>query len=97
MLGISPDDPNAQNAACDALGEICNIVAGYFKARIGLGDACHLSVPTIIVGQNYRFCSGKVGERLELALLYEGDILWATLEVEQAHVDGPKTLLRKHG
>jgi CheY-specific phosphatase CheX len=83
MLGISPDDPNAQRAACDALGEICNIVAGYFKARIGLGDACQLSVPTIIVGQDYKFYSGRTYERMELPLLYEGETLWTTLEIAQ--------------
>lgn len=82
MLGIAPDSPDSQTAACDALGEICNIVAGYFKARIGLGDACMLSVPTIIVGQDYHFHSHAY-ERLELALLFEGEVLSATLEVAQ--------------
>jgi len=52
MLGIPPDDPDSRKASADALGEICNIIAGYFKAKVGLGDACQLSVPTIIVGQN---------------------------------------------
>ena len=83
MLGISPEDPSAEKAARDALGEICNIVAGYFKARIGLGDACMLSVPTIIVGHNYRFHSRAAYERPELPLLYEAEILWATLEIAQ--------------
>jgi CheY-specific phosphatase CheX len=83
MLGISAEDPNAQKGACDALGEICNIVAGYFKARIGLGDKCMLSVPTIIMGQDYRFHSRDSYERLELPLLYEGETVWATLEISQ--------------
>ena len=83
MLGIAPDDPNAQKAACYALGEICNIVAGYFKARIGLGDACKLSVPTIIAGQDYRLYSTAAYEQMELPLLYEGEVLWATLEIAQ--------------
>jgi CheY-specific phosphatase CheX len=83
MLGISPDDPNSQESACDALGEICNIVAGYFKAKVGLGDKCMLSVPTIIRGQDYTFHSEKRFERLELPLLWEGETLWATLEIAQ--------------
>lgn len=83
MLGISPDAPDAGSAAFDALGEICNIVAGYFKAKVGLGDACLLSVPTIITGQDYRFCSPQAYDRLELPILYEGDILRATLEIAQ--------------
>jgi chemotaxis protein CheX len=81
MLGIAPDAPDAEIAAFDALGEICNIVAGYFKAKVGLGDACMLSVPTIISGQDYRFCSPQAYERLELPILYERDVLRATLEI----------------
>jgi len=42
-----------------------------------------LSVPTIIVGQDYRFPSEKKFERLKLPLQWEGEILWATLEVAQ--------------
>jgi CheY-specific phosphatase CheX len=83
MLGISPDDPDGAKAACDAVGEVCNIVAGYFKARIGLGDACQLSVPTIIVGQDYHFHSPKAYERLEFSLLFEGETLGLALEIAQ--------------
>ena len=81
MLGILPDDPDSRKASADALGEICNIVAGYFKAKIGLGDACQLSVPTIIVGQNYKFHSARMFQKLELAVSYEGEQLLATLEL----------------
>jgi len=81
MLGIAADDPDSEKAACDALGEVCNIVAGYFKAKIGLGDACMLSVPTIIVGQDYRFHSEHVFERLEMRFQFEGETLGAALEI----------------
>lgn len=81
MLGISCDDPESRKASSDALGEICNIVAGYFKAKIGMGDACKLSVPTIIAGQNYKFHSPKMRHKLELAVWYEGEELLATLEI----------------
>jgi CheY-specific phosphatase CheX len=83
MLDISPEDSNAQKAACDALGEMCNILAGDFKARVGLGDKCMLSVPTIIVGRDYKFRSPKTYERLEVPLACEGETLWATLEIAQ--------------
>ena len=81
MLGISPDDSEARKASSDALGEICNIVAGNFKAKVGMGDACKLSVPTIIIGQNYRFHSAKMRKKLEIAVSYEGQELLATLEI----------------
>jgi CheY-specific phosphatase CheX len=82
MLGIGPESPDSEKAACDALGEICNIVAGYFKAKIGLGDACMLSVPTIITGEDYHFYSHSY-DRMEFPLIFEGETLWATLEVAQ--------------
>ena len=83
MLGSSPEDPDSQKAAYDALGEVCNMVAGYFKAKIGLGDACMLSVPTIIAGHDYHFHSGKTYERVEFPMLFEGETLWIALEIAQ--------------
>jgi len=42
MLGILPDDPDSRKASADALGEICNIVAGYFKAKsVWATPACY--------------------------------------------------------
>ena len=70
MLGVSLDDAAAQH--CDAVGEICNIVAGHFKSKIGLGDKCMLSTPTVITGRDYRVRSPAGGERLEIQLL-DGD------------------------
>jgi len=81
MLGIPSDDPDSRKASADALGEICNIVAGYFKAKAGMGDTCMLSVPTIIVGRDYKFHSARLFDKLELAVAYEGEQLLATLEI----------------
>ncbi len=81
MLGISPGDPDSSKAAADALGEICNIVAGYFKAKIGLGEACMLSVPTIITGRDYRFHSQNTYDDIKLNVIYEKHGLQAVLEI----------------
>ena len=40
-----------------------------------------LSVPTIIVGQDYKFHSARMFEKLELVVAYEGERLLATLEI----------------
>lgn len=67
-----------QSAACieqqsDALGEVCNMVAGNFKARIeGLGELCMLSVPTVITGQDYCLHSPADDDRLEVAMIFQG-------------------------
>jgi len=70
MLGVSPEEAAAQH--CDAVGEICNIVAGHFKAKIGLGDKCMLSVPTVITGRDYQLRPPARGERLAMQL-HDGD------------------------
>jgi len=81
MLAIPPDHPGSQKAACDALGEICNIVAGYFKARVGLGDACMISVPTIINGRDYIVRSKNKDDIVDVAASHNQQALLASLEI----------------
>lgn len=53
MLGT--DSVDSQDDVHDALGEICNMVAGSFKSKIpGLSDGCMLSVPTTVTGSDYQ-------------------------------------------
>jgi chemotaxis protein CheX len=83
MLGISADDPGAEKSASDAVGEVCNVVAGYFKAKIGLGDKGSLSLPTIILGKNYTIHPATGCERLEFSLLFEDEPIWITLDIRR--------------
>jgi CheY-specific phosphatase CheX len=60
MLGVAEAEAAAQ--AIDAVGEICNMVAGSFKAKIaGLEDKCMLSVPTESVATVMSFIPWRVG------------------------------------
>ncbi len=79
MLGVPLDQAAPQR--CDAVGEICNIVAGYFKAKVGLGDRCVLSMPTVITGTNYQLRSRIQDVRIQLPLLYEDEPIWIALEI----------------
>jgi CheY-specific phosphatase CheX len=55
--------------ASDALGELCNMVARNFKAKIPtLSDHCMLSVSTVISGENYAQQSADLSEFLSVAL-----------------------------
>ena len=63
MLGVTIDEAAAQRS--DAIGEICNMVAGQFKAKIGLEAECMLSVPTIITGTSYQLRPRADYDRLE--------------------------------
>jgi chemotaxis protein CheX len=81
MLGVAEAEAAAQ--AIDAVGEICNMVAGNFKAKVaGLEDKCMLSVPTVISGDSYELHSLASGERIELPLLFKGEPVWISLEVQ---------------
>jgi len=66
-----------------AVGEICNMVAGSFKSKVvSLEDRCMLSVPTVISGDSYELHSLASGERIELPLMFGGEPLWFSLEVQ---------------
>jgi chemotaxis protein CheX len=82
MLGV----PVAEAASnmCDAIGEICNMVAGNFKAKLdGVQDKCMLSVPTIITGGDYQLFSLAAGDRIELPFLFDSESIWISLEVRR--------------
>jgi chemotaxis protein CheX len=82
MLGGVEVDAGSESV-CDAVGELCNMLAGGWKNRIPLlGSACSLSVPTVIEGISYQVHrpanakmnrrSYKFGEnKLLLTLLYD--------------------------
>jgi chemotaxis protein CheX len=56
----------------DAIGELCNMVAGNFKAKVSsLADHCMLSVSTVITGENYALQSAEPSESLQVSLLFE--------------------------
>ena len=78
MLG---EEANSNPASArDALGELCNMVAGNFKAKItGLADACMLSVPTVITGEDYSMDTAEPAEGVAVALVFEGENIWVTL------------------
>lgn len=79
MLGVEAEKAGPE--MWDAVGEICNMVAGNFKNKIsGMGDGCMLSVPTVITGADYDVHS-MVNENLRAVFLFEGEPVVLSLEV----------------
>jgi chemotaxis protein CheX len=79
MLGTNANQAGPET--WDAIGEICNMIAGNFKNKItGLGDGCMLSVPTVITGGDYNMRALATDE-ICIALLFEGEPLVLSLEV----------------
>jgi chemotaxis protein CheX len=68
------------NIVSDAMGELCNMVAGNFKAKITcLADHCMLSVPTVISGDSYVMQAAEPSEVLLLALNFDGSPIHISL------------------
>jgi chemotaxis protein CheX len=80
MLGTSIED--ASQEKWDAMGEVCNMVAGNFKAKLADGgENCMLSVPTVITGADYKFRALADGETIEVCLQFGDELLWFSLEL----------------
>jgi chemotaxis protein CheX len=78
MLGA--DAVSNSNAERDALGELCNMIAGNFKSKIStLADHCLLSVPTVISGEDYSLQTVEPLDSTTAALLFEGATIWVSL------------------
>lgn len=81
MLGTEED----ASAECtrDALGEICNMVAGAFKAQVtDIIDQCMLSVPMVVSGKDYQLYPLADGMRIQISKGFEGAVVSMTLDLQ---------------
>jgi len=80
MLG--PDIASAKGQMEDAIGEVCNMVAGNFKNKLsGMSDGCKLSVPTVITGSNYNLCTLANDYSMEINVLFHGNPVVMSLQL----------------
>ena len=80
MLGVELDKVGEQ--VSDALGEVCNMVAGNFKNKIaGLAEGCMLSPPTVVTGSDYTLHSVAESPGLEIMLLFERMPMLISLQI----------------
>lgn len=68
----------------DALGEMCNMIAGNFKNKLaGTDERCMLSVPSVISGIGYRFHSLVNGSSTETVVLFEDALVAIRLQLKR--------------
>ena len=80
MLGAKLDEVGPE--VLDAIGEVCNMVAGNFKHKIAvMGEGCMLSPPTVVTGSAYNLHSLTDAPALEVKLLFEGLPLVISLQI----------------
>jgi len=80
MLG---DAATSADEVGDALGEICNMIAGNFKNKLaGTDERCMLSVPTVISGEEYSLRSMADGSSVETIVLFEDTPVAVRLQLQ---------------
>jgi chemotaxis protein CheX len=80
MLGT--EEGASADCIRDALGEICNMVAGAFKAQVtDIINQCMLSVPMVVSGKDYEMHPLADGLRIQVAKSFEGALIWMTLDL----------------
>ena len=80
MLGT--DENTTAECMRDALGEICNMVAGAFKAHVtDIIEQCFLSVPMVVSGKDYEMHPLADGMRIHVSKSFEGSLVWMTLDL----------------
>jgi chemotaxis protein CheX len=88
MLGGVPidDDDDSIN---DALGELCNMLAGGWKNRVpSLASECALSPPTVIYGRDYKVHMSKPSAKLSRGYQFGMHALHLTLYRENIELTG---------
>jgi chemotaxis protein CheX len=81
--GMLGDATVSQRQVIDALGEMCNMIAGNFKNKLaGTDERCMLSVPTVISGGQYSLHSLADGQSVESVLLYEEALVTVRLQLQ---------------
>jgi chemotaxis protein CheX len=81
MLGVDADKVGPEMS--DAMGEVCNMIAGNFKNKIsGLAEGCMLSPPTVITGNDYSLHSQAEELGLQAEMLFEGLPMIVSLQVQ---------------
>ena len=82
MLGAASNPEEEDDTSRDAVGEICNMVAGTFKNKLGqVGDECKLSVPTIISGAECTMQTNAGGTHVQMPFTYEGSPIAVALDL----------------
>lgn len=84
MLGGAPIDED-DDSINDALGELCNMLAGGWKNGVQeLSSECALSPPTVISGSNYKVHTTKPSAKLSRTYRFDIHTLYLTLCREES-------------
>jgi len=86
MLGGAPVEDDG--SIDDALGELCNMIAGGWKNAIPIFSDCTLSPPTVISGRDYKLHFHRPSMDLSRNYRFDGHTLNLTLHCELTEACG---------
>jgi len=87
MLSMEPDNLTEEDVR-DALGEIANMISGYYKARLAeklqtSENVFEQSVPTVISGDDYETCAVTDAPRYCILCNFEGEDFFVELALKK--------------
>ena len=81
MVGIRPAELDAM--VKDAIGEVCNMVAGAWKGKHGvLSSGCMLSTPAVVTGTNYQLHMQQQEFRIDRNYRFESQVVSVSILCE---------------
>lgn len=81
LSGVAPEELDGM--VRDAVGEVCNMVAGAWKGREpDLTSGCLLSTPTVVTGSSYEMFSLRAPLRIERSYRFEEHTMILTVFCE---------------
>jgi CheY-specific phosphatase CheX len=81
--GMLGDAADSEGQVVDALGEMCNMIAGNFKNKLaGTDERCMLSVPSVISGAEYKFHSLVDGSSVQTVALFKNEPVVIRLQLK---------------
>ena len=84
LTGVAPESLDA--TVRDAVGEMCNMVAGAWKGfDPALASGCLLSTPTVVAGTSYELFSQRAPVRIERSYCFEDLTLTITIFCEMRY------------
>jgi CheY-specific phosphatase CheX len=87
MLSTATEAASPQTR--DALGEVCNMVVGHFKSKLGpIGENSMLSIPTVIRGSDYHLHSLVAGTTLESPMQFANELVMLRLDYKLTQPKG---------
>ncbi|MBX6358453.1 chemotaxis protein CheX [Pseudacidobacterium ailaaui] len=81
MVGVRPEQ--LDDMVKDAIGEVCNMVAGAWKGRHSLlASGCMLSTPAVVTGTNYQLHMQQPEFRVDRGYRFDDQLIHISLVCE---------------